>query len=116
MSNIFGGINTAATSVVQGENRRLYKEEIDKQNTALGVSQNAGLGTYDIPPRTRVPSVDIPPNYGTNMSTNPTGYIKNWLQKNNLSNNNMDTSDFFWRKYGSENEIFWKTAPADINN
>jgi hypothetical protein len=48
MANIFGGINTAATSVVQGENRKLYKDQIDKQNYALSPDRNAGVNdVYD---------------------------------------------------------------------
>lgn len=113
MQNIFGGINTAATSVVQGQNRQLYKDQIDKQNQALSLDRNEGV-TTGMPQRSYVPSVEMSSNIpapGRNIDN--TQVINNWLNRNNLSTNSSDNSSYFWRKYGQEGNLFWWTTPGE---
>lgn len=114
MQNVFGGINTAASGVVQGQNRKLYQDQIENQKIALGLDQNQGIPTQQMPPRTyrsdpiignRVPGV------GQNIDN--TRVIANWLNRNNLSTNSTDSSSYFWRKYGQEGNLFWWTTPGE---
>lgn len=119
MQNIFGGLNTAASGMAQGEQRKLYKQAIDNQTKALGLDLNKGIidALGSVPnlqppaPSTSSSSGVYPGEAQAPQAASDMQSAASYLKQNSLTSPGTDDSGYLWRKYGGDGKLFEWTSP-----